>query len=120
MLRRLVCLLPAIALLATGFLEQGQAGLFKKKSQGCGCEAGPCDACAGGHSGDCGCAPAVADCAPAMQTRTVMVPTYVTEMRTITATEYRQEQRQRNYTVTKRVPVNEQREVNYTVMVPQQ
>ena len=39
MLRRLVCLLPAIALLAAGFPEQSQAGLFKKKSHGCGCEA---------------------------------------------------------------------------------
>ena len=85
MLRRLVCLLPAIALLAIGLSEQGQAGLFKKRSQGCGCEAGPCAACAGGCAGDCGCAPAV-PCAPAMETRTVMVPTYVTEMRTITAT----------------------------------
>src|SRR5687768_12082471 len=119
MVRRAVCLLSAIAMLTAGFAGQANAGLFKKKHCGgcepapCGCEAAPacggcdagCDACGGAPAGCEACAAEAP--APTMVMKTIMVPTYVTETRMITATEYKQEERTKTYTVNKRVPVTE-------------
>jgi hypothetical protein len=51
--------------------------------------------------------------------KTIMVPTWVTETRKVQVVEYRNEQRQRTYTVCR--PVAEKKSVteNYTVMVPE-
>jgi hypothetical protein len=69
--------------------------------------ASPCgdacaDACAGGP-----CAAAPAPCETQYVEKTVMVPEYVTETRTITCTEYQMQEQSREITVQKRVPVTE-------------
>ena len=51
--------------------------------------------------------------------RTIYVPECTTEMRTVTRTRYHQEQRERQITVYKRVPITEEKTANYTVMVPE-
>ena len=70
------------------------------------------------------CAPVVSDCAPCPEVqyveREIQVPTMVTEMRTVTCTRYRDEQREYAYTTYKRVPRTETVNETYTVMVPQQ
>ena len=55
-------------------------------------------------------------CAPAMVEQTVMEPVTVTETRKVQVTEYKQEQRERRYTVQKQVPrtENRTRTVSYT------
>src|SRR5688500_18529861 len=77
------------------------------------------------EAGDCGdcrqaCCPAPAACAPqcAPTYRTVQVPQWTTETRTVTCTEYRSEPRERTITVAKQVW--QPQEQTYTVMVPQQ
>jgi len=52
-------------------------------------------------------------------TRTVQCYRWVTEMQDVNVTEWSKEQRERSYTVTKRVPRTEERSRNYTVMVPE-
>lgn len=52
-------------------------------------------------------------------TRKVLRREWVTETRDVNVTEYVQEQRERSYTVTKRVPRTEQRTREYTVNVPE-
>jgi len=82
---------------------------------------------AGRHGGR-GCATcAPATCAPACQPcvtyqqveRTVLVPTLVTEMRTISVTKCRPEVRQHTYTVMRQVPETKQVSYEYTVLVPE-
>ena len=63
---------------------------------------------------DCCC-----DAEPATITKTVMVPTYVTEKRKVHVTEYKKEERTRTCTVTKCVPITEEKTETYTVMVPE-
>ena len=46
-------------------------------------------------------------CGPAMVEQTVMEPVMTTEVRKVSATEYRQEQRERKYTVSRQVPRTE-------------
>jgi hypothetical protein len=71
---------------------------------------------ASAFAGHCG-QPAPACCGPAYVTveKTVMVPTWVTEPRTVTCTEYHKENRTRTYTVQKNVPVWTEKTVEYTV-----
>jgi len=73
------------------------------------------------------CAPATcapATCAPKIcyqqVQRTVLVPTVVTEMRTICVTKCRPEVRQYTYTVMRQVPETREIPYEYTVMVPEQ
>lgn len=79
--------------------------------------------CAPRYAAGC-CAPASPTvCAPTghyenqVVERTIMVPQQVMETRTVTVTECRPEQRQRTYQVRKRVPYQETRTEEYTVMV---
>ena len=86
-----------VVLLAANYAQAGCA---------CGGEAiGPCQSCG-------------APCEGTVE-RQVMVPTWTTEKRTITVTEYRTEQRPRTYTVCRAVPETKQVEQTYTVMVPE-
>ena len=82
-------------------------------------------------AGDCGCsgaaprrrhvdvAAAVAACAPQMVKKTILVPTTVTEDRTVCETECVAETRTRNYTVCETVPVTKTMQRCYTTMVPE-
>ena len=71
-----------------------------------------------GHCGGCyGCAPVA--CAPTDVEKVVYEPQWVTETRMVNVTKYKTEQRERTYTVQKCVPVTEQVEQSYTVMVPE-
>lgn len=74
---------------------------------------------AGGHSCGPGCAPAA--CGPQYQLvqKTVMVPTWVTEMRTVYVTQCVPEERHKTVTVKKSVPVVRQVTKAYTVLVPE-
>lgn len=65
-----------------------------------------------------GCAPAVA-CGPTTVEKTVYVPTWITQTRTIQQTCYRPERRERTVTVYRCVPETRAVERRYTVMVPQ-
>ena len=87
------------------------------------CHSGYVNSC--GTQASCGtCDTGACDLAPApepeMVEKTIMVPTTVTETRTIQVTECKLETRQRTYTVMKRVPKTETVTRNYTVMVPKQ
>jgi hypothetical protein len=80
---------------------------------------------AGASWAACGtaCCPPKADCCqPACQqyvTRTVCVPEWVTEVRTVRAVEYTTEERQETCTVYKRVPETKTIQTECTVMVPE-
>ncbi len=56
---------------------------------------------------------------PVYVEKTVMVPTWVNETRTVMCTEYQQQQRARTFTVYRQVPETKQVEQTYTVMVPE-
>merc|ERR1739848_709391 len=73
------------------------------------------DACASHCTTAASCMPA--SCAPSYCSveKTVMVPEWGYETRTVTTTEYQKEARTRTYTVCKQVPVTTQKEVKYTV-----
>lgn len=87
-------------------------------------EAGRCGHCrTAGTYGPCqteACAPACAPCEPQMVEKTVMVPQMVTETRTVNVTKYREETRERTYTVHRKVMETNAVEREYTVMVPEQ
>jgi hypothetical protein len=90
-------------------------------SGGCcnACGAAPCGPACVSPGGDC-CAASAGDCCqPCFETVecTILVPQQVTEYRTVTRTAYRQEQRERTFTVYKQVPRTESRTrtVNYFV-----
>lgn len=57
-------------------------------------------------------------CEPQYVERTVMVPQWTTDTRTVNVTEYRNETRERTITVHKPVPETQQKTRTYTVMVP--
>src|SRR5688572_6658008 len=66
------------------------------------------------------CAPCTATCVQYQTVeRTVMVPTYVTEMREAQITCYRPEQRQREFTVHRQVPHIRTTTQAYTIHVPE-
>lgn len=69
-----------------------------------------------------GCDPCCDPCPPAqpeMVERTVMVPTMVTETRTVDCVEYHREDRERTVTVYRRVPETKEVTQTFTVMVPE-
>jgi len=72
MLRRVMCLLPALGLLVVTASDDASAGLFKKKS----CKSS-CSSCCDSAPACGGCEATAADCGcgTEMVTRTVMVPT---------------------------------------------
>ncbi len=69
----------------------------------------------GGDAGGMGCGAQVS-----YVEKTIMVPTQVTEMRTVTKNASKMEARTRTYTVTKQVPRTETKTSTTTVMVPKQ
>jgi hypothetical protein len=108
MLNNFMKMAPALALLCAAAAQAGDCGWHRSDCCPAPCAA-PCQPC---------CQPVA--CAPACEevTRTVMVPEWTTERRTITCTEYRHEQQERTITCCRPVWREEQREV--TVMVPRQ
>ena len=109
-LRRLRQLLRSRGRGLRGRLRSRGCGLRGLRAVAAGCGAMAADGCG---------TVAAAPCEPQMVEQTVMVPTYVTETRMVTATEYKQEQRERTVTVYKQVPQTEQRTQTCTVMVPE-
>ncbi len=78
------------------------------------------------QASDCGCAAPVtacggcaAPCAPQMVKKTILVPTMVTEERTVCETQCVAESRTRNYTVCEIVPVTKTVQRCYTTSVPE-
>lgn len=110
MLLRAVCGFVGAAVLA--WAGPVQAG-------GCYSYGGCADPCA---SGACGVVvtPARLLNEPQQAYQIVMEPSYVTELRSVCCTEYKDEQRTRAVTVTRTVPVTEERVRTKTVMVPQE
>jgi len=101
MLRNMMFALPAVVvLLAASHVQAGCA---------CGGEAVAVE----GQASDC-CSP----CSGYVE-KEVMCPTWTTETRKCMVTEYKQEQREKTYTVYTRVPETKQVEQTYTVMVPE-
>ena len=79
--------------------------------------AGQCSTCT--SSSDC-CSSVGSECGPCgVTTKVVRRPQWVTEMKTVTVTEYHKEEREKTYTVSKMVPHTETktREVEYTEWV---
>ena len=95
----LVALTLEAALLAAG----AQASFLRTRAVDCGVEA---------HA-------TVDECGPRMVERTVMVPQWVTERRTINVTRSRPEERERIVTVYRCVPETRQVTREFTVMVPE-
>ena len=109
MITRSLAWLVAAALVATNYSNSADAGHRHRCRHACGgqtCDYAPCE------NYQC--------CQPALQTveRTIMVPTTVTEMKTVQVQQCRTEQRQRNYTVTRQVPQMQEESYEYTVCVP--
>src|SRR5687767_13456292 len=109
---RLATILTALIVFAAGELTSVHAGGHCRRGCGGGCS--DCYSAAG----------ACADAAPCqsyeMVEKTIMVPTWVNETRTVNVCRYRQETRQRTYTIVRRVPETKTVTENYTVMVPEQ
>ena len=101
MLRNMMFALPAVVvLLAAGQVQAGCA---------CGGEGITVQ----GHARDCG-----SPCSGYVE-KQVMSPMWTTETRKVMVTEYKREQREKTYTVNKRVCETKQVEQTYTVMVPE-
>jgi hypothetical protein len=109
--QRIALLLAPLLVLALG--SPAAASWFHgSRSSGC-CSSG----CSCG-AGCCQMAP-VGGCTYQTVQKTIMVPTMVTEMRSVNCTEYRTEQRQRTCTVYKIVPETKMVQYQYTVLVPE-
>ena len=106
MLRLIFSLLMAIGLLTATVQSDAWAACRSNCRSHCCRTSVPCGSACG--------------CETQMVTKTVMVPTYVEEMRTCMRTEYQREEKTRTYTVYNQVPVTEEKTCTYTVMVPQQ
>lgn len=75
--------------------------------------AGPCGAAC--DTGACG----AIDCGPTYMEKTIYVPKWITQTKTVMQTQYRPEQRERVVTVQRLVPETRAVERRYTVMVPE-
>ena len=93
----------------------GNAASSAHVASGCGSAAGNGvvgGGVVGGEAGAAGCGAQIT-----YVERTVMVPTQVTEKRSVNKTVYSTEERERRYNVTKRVPRTETKTETYTVQV---
>ena len=99
----------AVTVVALFAATDAQARWFRGRGDAC-CGEDRCSACVSS------CAPA---CQPQLTERTIQVPQWVTENRTITVTRCRPETRERTFTVTRCIPETQDREEQYTVMVPE-